>query len=582
MPAASKRTAVARVVKSSRLPARWPVLTSDGGWRIDTTRGTVPAFMSELTGPLARPRPAGRAVEWRARWVVWACCALSFAFRVPSLRWGLPYLLHPDEPTNFGVVLRMLKQHDPNPHFFRYPSLFFYTNALVQLAHHAVSRVLGGTHSLSDLPNMDLPVAGGGFSFQPSTFVVARLLSAACGVTTVWVAYRIGRALSKDARVGLLAASLVAVSPSVLRDSRWLAPDGMVTLTVTATLLASLSALASGSWKHYFWAATLTGLTASLKYNGAIVGLTVCSAALLRDGPRAFRNPRLYAAPLIAIGAFLLTSPYVALDFRHFWRDFMLERAHYARGHDGAEGNTLAFYAEYLLSWEGPAAVLALAGLIFGVVRRDKGIALLAAFCAAYFCFINLFVMRNGQTLVPMVPALLVAAAWFATQAWVWLEPRLRARNLPDALGFGLAALAVVLLVGFPLSGSMERTRPLLLKDNRELASIWIESHIPEHSRIAVEAYGCYVDRARYSLTAIRTWDSRNYAWFRRHEDYLIFSGDSFNRYLEEPERYPVQAEGYRRLFREFELVQAFDDRRHGAQILIYRTHGASAGPGDG
>lgn len=538
--------------------------------------------MSETSSSEAPPRATVHGAGRRMSWAIGACCILSFALRVPSLRWGLPYLFHPDEHTNFEVVLRMLKQHELNPHFFHYPSLFFYANALVQLAHYAVSRPFGGVQALSDLPDLDMPIGGGGLSLQPSTFMAARLLATACGVATVWVAYRIGRGLSKDARVGLLAALLVAVSPSVLRDSRWMAPDGMVMLAVTATLLASLSALRTGSWKHYLWASVLTGLTASLKYNGALVGLTVCSAALLRDGWRAFRNPWFYAAPLLAIGAFVLTSPYVVLDFQHFWRDFASERAHYARGHDGAEGNTLAFYCRYLWAGEGPAAVLALAGLVSGVAMRDKGVTLLALFCAAYFCFINLFVTRNGQTLVPMVPALLVLAAWFAMQVVVFFAAQLDARKLPRALGFGLAAVALALLVGYPLSDSIEKTRPLLLKDNRELASVWIEAHVPEHARIAVEGYGCYVNRARYSLTAIRNLDMREPAWFRRHEDYLIFSGGSFNRYLDESDRYPARARKYRRLFSEFELVKAFEDRRHGAQILIYRTRAASPAPGAG
>ena len=46
-----------------------------------------------------------------------ACGGMAAALRVPSLRWGLPYLFHPDEPTNFSIVQRMLKQHDLNPHF---------------------------------------------------------------------------------------------------------------------------------------------------------------------------------------------------------------------------------------------------------------------------------------------------------------------------------------------------------------------------------------------------------------------------------------------------------------------------------
>ena len=54
--------------------------------------------------------------------------------------------------------------------------------------------------------------------------------------------------------------------------------------------------------------------------------------------------------------------------------------------------------------------MLGLAGLASGVAMRDKGVTLLAIFCAAYFCFINQFVTRNGQTLMPMVPALLVSS----------------------------------------------------------------------------------------------------------------------------------------------------------------------------
>ncbi len=133
-----------------------------------------------------------------------------------------------------------------------------------------------------------------------------------------------------------------------------------------------------------------------------------------------------------------------------------------------------------------------------------------------------------------------------------------------------------------PCTARSKPPAPLLSKDNRELASVWVEAHLPERSRIAIEGYGCYVDRARYSVTALRKLDTRDSAWFRRHEDYLIFAGSSFNRFLDEPQRYKVRAQKYRRLFRDFELFKAFDDPSHGAPILIYRTHGASAAPSDG
>jgi hypothetical protein len=511
------------------------------------------------------------ARHWSIAGVV-VCCAVTIGLRIPSLGWGLPYLFHPDEPTNFSIVQRMLKQHALNPHFFKYPSLFFYLNAVVEVGHYWVCRALGIVHSVNDLPELDVPIDGSGFTTLPSAFVVARCLSVICAVGTVCVAYQIGCTLSDKRRTGLLAALLVTVSAGVLRDSRWMAPDAMVMFAATATVLASLWVLRFGRARDYILAAALAGLTASLKYNGGLVGVTVCAAGLLRDGRRAFRNPWLYAAPAIALASFLLTSPFIVLNFDGFWKDFMSERAHYATGHDGAEGDTLAFYWDYLLEWDGVGALLAVGGGALAIVRRDAGVAVLGAFGVCYFCFINLFVTRNGQTIVPMIPTLLCVAAWFASECFgfltAWLQRRHAARFVSVCSGVALAAL----LGSYPLLKSVKRTRPLLLKDNRELASQWIGEHVPEHARFAVERYGCYISRKRYGLKATRNLIGLEPAWLREHIDYLVFAGDSFNRYLVDPGRYRRQAAKYRQLFRDFELVKAFDNPNHGAEIRIYRA----------
>jgi hypothetical protein len=509
--------------------------------------------------------------RWSIAGVV-TCCALALAFRIPCLRWGLPFLFHPDEPTNLSVVQRMLKQHDLNPHFFKYPSLFFYANAVVELLDYGVCRALGILHSLSDLPDVDVPIDGSGFTSLPSAFLAARLFAAACAVATVWLAYRLGRALSDDVHAGLLSALLVAVSPSVLRDSRWMAPDGAVTLAATATMLASVNLLRFGRTRDYVWASVLAGVTASLKYNGGLVGVSVCAAALLRDGRRVFRNPWFYAVPVIALGSFLLTSPFVVFDFHEFRSDFLKERAHYATGHDGAEGHTLAFYWGYLLDWEGFGALLARFGVVLGIVRKNARVAVLSVFCAVYFCFINLFNTRNGQTIVPMLPTLLVLAAWFSVEGLTFVTGRLERLKAPSAARVALVLAVVAGLVYTPFTGSISRTRLLMLKDNRELAANWVAEHIPDHAHIAIERYACYINRKRYSLKATRGLELLEPAWLRQHEDYLIFAGDSYNRYVLEPDQYHRQAAQYRALFREFELVKAFDDRKHGGEILIYRT----------
>ncbi len=497
-----------------------------------------------------------------------ASCALALVFRLPSLCWGLPFLFHPDEPTNFSIVQRMLKHHDLNPHFFKYPSLFFYLNAIVQLAHYGVCRVLGVIHSSQDLPELDLPIDGSGFTTLPSAFVAGRMLSTGCGVGIVFIAYKIGRALSKDERVSVVAALLVAVSPGVLRDTRWLSPDALVTLAVAATILASMHVLRSGRAKHYVYAAILTGLTASLKYNGVLVGLTIPMAAFMRDGRRAFRNPWLFASPFIAGLSFLITSPYVLLDFPTFRHDLLSESAHYAHGHAGAEGDTLAYYFEYLLEGEGVGAVFAVAGIVLGALRRNRGVLLLGVFCVTYFAFINSFVTRNGRTIVPLLPTLLIIAASCSVKCVRWVEARVG----PYRLRRGLVPASLALLAAYPLAWSVGRTLPLLYKDNRQVAGEWVKAHIPLRSHIAIERYSCYLDKRQYALMTARNLCDLKPTWLRKHADYLIFAGDSFNRYVFDAERYPRQAQKYQRLFREFELVQMFNDARRGAEIRIYRT----------
>jgi Dolichyl-phosphate-mannose-protein mannosyltransferase len=534
--------------------------------------GAVKSAAQQRTETAPGASEASRRVRFATLAALLACCAAAVALHAVGIGWGLPFLYHPDEPTNFSVAQRMLKQLDPNPHFFHYPSLFFYGYASVEAGYFAVCRLFGVLHSLRDLPNLDTPIMGGGFTALPSAFLALRGFSAACGVATVVIAYRMGRSLSKGPFVGLLAALLVAVSPSILRCSRWIAPDAMVTLAESSALLASLYVWRFGRARDYILASVLAGLAASVKYNGALVGLTVAFAAISRDRLRAFKNPWFYAAPLIAIVSFALTTPYAFLDSRHFWADVLRERMHYATGHAGAEGNTFAYYCSYILSSEGIIIGFGLAGAVLGVVRRNTPVLILSAFCAIYFGFINSYVVRNGQTLVPIIPTLLVIGAWFLCEAFTWLDARLLRNKLPGSARVLLALVVVCLIAVHPLQGSVEETERLLWPDNRALLSAWVEQNIPPHARIVVEPYAGYVSRQRYVLKAVGDFVKLDVRWLRRREDYLIFSSNTFDRYTSNPTRYPTEAHLYQTFFSEFELLKAFDDKRGGGDIRVYRT----------
>ena len=58
---------------------------------------------------------------------VWGIAAF---LRLWGIGFGLPDDFHPDEPTVIETAFRMASFGDLNPHFFTWPSLFFYLNAL--------------------------------------------------------------------------------------------------------------------------------------------------------------------------------------------------------------------------------------------------------------------------------------------------------------------------------------------------------------------------------------------------------------------------------------------------------------------
>ena len=71
------------------------------------------------------PTFARRASGWRSRWLPRRCCA--------SGRWRRRAVtaLGVDEPEVMERAVRMMKTGDFNPHFFDYPSLYMYVQAVV-------------------------------------------------------------------------------------------------------------------------------------------------------------------------------------------------------------------------------------------------------------------------------------------------------------------------------------------------------------------------------------------------------------------------------------------------------------------
>lgn len=505
-----------------------------------------------------------------------AILVIAVALRLWGINFGLPYLYHPDEPGYVTIAQNMLKTGDLNPHFFNYPTLFFYLNALAYLPFYAAGRLIGVFQTAADIPAPILLVGGDGMTPLPATFWLGRLLTLAFGSAAVVFVYKAGRQLFHSRRIGLLAALLLAISPTNVTHSRYITPDTFVVFFAVLSLWAAIQVYQRGRARDYVLAGALAGLTAATKYNGALILTCVVAAHFLRTGWRGWKDGRLPLAFVVSGLAFVAATPFAIFDSARFMADLRLEAHHYATGHAGGEGNAGIWYLTYLWQVEGLTSVLALAALARGLWLRAKATLIVAAFPVIYFVFISNFMVRNDRTLMPLTPFLFLLAALFLVQAWDELRRRASAQDAsgpnarpPWARGALSLLLAITLLI--PLLGTIQGARRLTTVDSRETARVWIAENLPPGARVAVESYAPYVDPQRFTVQGLYRLILNPPAWYISEKyDYLVFSEGMFKRFYREPDKYAAQIAEYDALFQAFEPIKVFTDGDY--EVRIYRV----------
>ena len=235
-------------------------------------------------------RNAAERVERRGGWAVALGLSLALALRLWGSRFSLPYIYHPDEPVAIGVAVRMLQAGDFNPHFFHWGTGYFYIVAAVYIFYYSAGVILSIFHSMADLALPQMYALGVGRIAFPAEVWVARLISVALGVGTVWMVYLIGRRHYSH-KAGLLAAALLAASPVHVTHSQIARPDVTMTFFLTLSLLYALRAMGRNGRCVWMWAGFWGGLAAATKYNATIpVVFIICAAHCLRHRRKAWRE----------------------------------------------------------------------------------------------------------------------------------------------------------------------------------------------------------------------------------------------------------------------------------------------------
>lgn len=421
---------------------------------------------------------SGRPRATAALFVTAVVLPVAAVARVWALTFGLPHPhSRPDEDAISAIAGAFRTGHF-EPEAFNYPALFMLAVAgLLRLAPH-IERLL---HKL--LPfHFDAQLDG--LSSTVKNYMAARILSAAAGIASVWVVFRIALRLF-DRTAAVAAASLLALAFLHVRDSHYGVTDVPMAFMVLVAFLCAVRLSQSGTRKDLVIAGVAAGLAAGTKYNGALVGLPVAFAVFISPSPKALaaRVVDVAIAGTLTVATFLATSPYTLIDFDRFWADFRSDAAHLAGGHGVMLGRGWLYHATTTLHYGIgiPMLVAGVAGMLLLIYRDVRKGVLVALFPVTYYALLGSGLTVFTRHMIPVVPFLCLTAGYFAAECAGWIAAGARHPEWRT----GLAAGAVVLLL-WPSARSVVMFDALLARDDSRLITRrWIQQRFPAAATIS-------------------------------------------------------------------------------------------------
>lgn len=502
--------------------------------------------------------------------------ALAGVLRLWGIGFDLPNLYHRDEARYVTIPLQILKSGDYNPHFFNYPTLFFYLLSLAYIIYFLFMASRGRIGSLDGLvlPEQVLPNVVGRAT-MPSQFLVGRGFVALTGTLTVALVYWITRR-AYGRRAGLLAGLLLSCSPTHIRNSHFVAPDVTMIFIVVACFAFCYEAWLGGRRRYYVLAGLLAGLAASTKYNAYPVFIPLLVADLLRREGEGWISADILLAAVFSAAGFLMGTPYAVLDLPAFLNGLAFEVRHYATlGDPGVEGqNAFLWYASFLARSEGLLLPLALLEAGRSLLARSQKVLLFLSFPAAYLFLVSFGAVKNDRTVLTIVPFLCMLSGAFLDRAIGVLQVRMEGTRHATAMSLFSAAFVVVLALFWPSWQAVQVNMRFMHEDVRTTVTQWMEAELPAGSRIVGEYYSpLLVDSAHHFRWVDRAID-QPIEWYQQNADYVVFVENRYGGFYLDPSRYPAEVGLYESMFTQFTPVREFQGGALGNPIdaMVYRV----------
>ncbi|MEL7656716.1 MAG: glycosyltransferase family 39 protein [Bacillota bacterium] len=465
---------------------------------------------------------------------------LGFLVRVIGLKFGYPFLTHPDESYIIESAVDMTINRTFDPGMANRPDLFLINFNLVFL--NIVSYIKFG-----DLLNVT-------YSNVPTFFHHAsRVVIAFIGSLLPIVAWKIG----KEGRVDFSfpAAIFFAFFPAYVTHSHYITPDVTITLFSMAIILFSIKYAKSGQGKFLYIATFLSVLNTSEKYPGIISFALIATAILYRIFQQPAQSilesikkaiPQILKFGLLFLITLYIIAPTLFIFYDRTITALMVEArtTHFGQVNLGWAGN-LAFYVRAFFVDSGwVIAVLIIPGAILAVKRQEL-VVIFSSYGFLYWLLLSILPLHWERWALPMYIAPLILVAYGIAAAPTLFPHTPKIGNLISL--FFVTAIGLQLFIT-----SFSNSITMTYQDTRYSALIYCQNNgiTPENS--IYEGYTPFSPTYRVNYNIHDIYQSG----FRA--DYIILSSNVYTRYTDEPERYTQQIENYKSIRAENELVAKY------------------------
>lgn len=395
-----------------------------------------------------------------------AILAVATALRFAGLANGLRHTPFIDEQFFVANVEGMLQRGDLDPQFHMYPGFLFMILKPI----------------LWFLPR----------PFGAEAYLVTRQVVAAFGVATAVLVYALGARLG-SARVGLLAAAILAVSPVAVTVAHEVRPD--VVLGFFAMVALLLIARIDGDWKRDVLAGLGIGMATAIKFTGvALVFAYVARRATLSSN----RWRGMLLAGAVSFATYAVLSPYSFLHFDDFVEGVTLQKSYHdelrGRGPQGYITIALVYLWNVLPGELGGAALIAaLIGL--WVTRKDWRATLpLIVLPLALIIILSTAQIHRNRYLLPGLGGLAVLAGLALDSL------------LERSRGLGIAA--TLLVIGLPLIDTTLAVAAYRRPNTMDRVLDWANANLKDGSRIATNLPRLGFGVGRFEVVPVDDWDT--------------------------------------------------------------------------